>query len=255
MSDELECHPLADLFPVMEGADFDALVADIKANRLRDKIILYEGKILDGRNRYRALRALGVDPEAIREQCCRTIGCIDAHHGGPAAYVISANIHRRHLTAEQRRDLIVKVIKAQPQKSDRAIAKQIGVGNKTVSRARATVSGDTVEKRVGLDGKARRQPAKKASKPTARKDKARTEAPPAPRCSFCRKCQDEVELLIGGGGHFICNECVDLCVDIIRRRKEAAAPLNGPQPKEPAKPKAPTPPADDGLDIPGFLRR
>src|SRR5215813_8180487 len=66
-SGDLEFHPLADLFPLMEGAEFDALVADIDANKLRDRILLYEGMILDGRNRYRALRKLGLSPEEIRE--------------------------------------------------------------------------------------------------------------------------------------------------------------------------------------------
>ncbi len=64
MSEQLEFHPLADLFPLMEGEEFDLLVADIKANGLREKIDLYQGKIVDGRNRYRALRRLGIDPNA-----------------------------------------------------------------------------------------------------------------------------------------------------------------------------------------------
>jgi hypothetical protein len=50
---------------------------------------------------------------------------------------------------------------ANPQKSDRAIAEELGVGHATVSRARATVSSETVEKRVGKDGKARAMPERK----------------------------------------------------------------------------------------------
>src|SRR5262249_17020490 len=110
---ELKFHPLADMFPLMEGEEFDALVADIKANGERERIGLYEEKILDGRNRYRACIAAG-----------RSLGDIlgmsvkgDSRINNPAAYVISKNIHRRHLTADQKRELIIKLIEANPEKS------------------------------------------------------------------------------------------------------------------------------------------
>jgi ParB-like chromosome segregation protein Spo0J len=137
MTEEIKFHPLADMFPLMEGEEFGALVADIEANKLRIKITLYEGTILDGRNRYRALRALRASPRQIRDHCCVTMDCINKAHGGPAAYVISANLHRRHLTADEKRDVIAELIKAAPEKSDRQIAKQAKASPTTVGTTRA----------------------------------------------------------------------------------------------------------------------
>jgi hypothetical protein len=169
-------HPIADMFPLMEGKDFAELVADIKANGLREKIDLYQGKIVDGRNRYRALLQLGIDPSKDDKQYFRKAiyahsigGEIQAHEqdndARVRAYVISKNILRRHLTAEQKRELIGKLIKADPSKSDRQIGEMIKADHKTVGavRAKKEATGEIspVEKRVGADGKARKQPAKK----------------------------------------------------------------------------------------------
>jgi ATP-dependent Clp protease ATP-binding subunit ClpX len=39
------------------------------------------------------------------------------------------------------------------------------------------------------------------------------------RCAFCGKAKDEVDKLIAGPGVCICNECVELCVDIIEKER------------------------------------
>jgi DNA-binding Lrp family transcriptional regulator len=179
MSEPLKFHPLADLFPLLEGTEFDALVADIKANGLREKIDLYEGKIVDGRNRYRALQRLGIDPIAAEDFgdnyfrkaiYAHTIGGEIAPHernndDSVRAYVISKNIHRRHLTAEQKRDLVAKLLKATPEKSNRQIAKAVGVSHPHVAKVREELeaSGDVETVTTSIDTKGRKQPAKKAS--------------------------------------------------------------------------------------------
>jgi hypothetical protein len=150
----IEFHPLADIFPLMEGAEFDALVADIKKNGLHYPIFLYEGKILDGRNRYRACLEAGFEP-ATRNG--------DSWIGDPAGFVISRNIHRRHLTAEQKRNLIAKLLKAAPEKSDRQIAKTVKASPTFVGKVRAEgeATGDVSTVDTRIDKRGRKQPAKK----------------------------------------------------------------------------------------------
>ena len=88
---DLSFHPLANIFPLIEGEAFDRLVEDVRAYGLNDPIILHEGMILDGRNRYRACVAAGVEMRTTR-----FVGT------DPVAYVVSKNMHRRHLNESQR---------------------------------------------------------------------------------------------------------------------------------------------------------
>jgi hypothetical protein len=63
-------------------------------------------------------------------------------------------------------EFAAKAVKENPTMSARAIAEKFGLGNKTVSRARnETVSNDTVEKTIGLDGRARKKPERKPRSP------------------------------------------------------------------------------------------
>jgi ATP-dependent Clp protease ATP-binding subunit ClpX len=49
------------------------------------------------------------------------------------------------------------------------------------------------------------------------------------RCSFCGKGQKEVKKLIAGPGVYICDECIDLCNDIIDEEREKETSVQGPQ--------------------------
>ncbi len=42
-----------------------------------------------------------------------------------------------------------------------------------------------------------------------------SDAPPTLRCSFCNKSQRDVKKLIAGPAVYICDECVDICLDIV----------------------------------------
>lgn len=63
MSDVIPSHPAADIWPLMTGDRFEELKVDIAARGLRVPVVLCDGMVLDGRNRYRACLELGIDPE------------------------------------------------------------------------------------------------------------------------------------------------------------------------------------------------
>lgn len=86
----MEFHPAANEFPMMDEKRFSELKADIETHGLREPVTLCGGKILDGRNRFRACTELGIDPPTKQ------------FTGDPWAYVWSLNGERRDLNADQR---------------------------------------------------------------------------------------------------------------------------------------------------------
>ena len=94
-----EYHEIANAFPLMEGSQFDDLVADIRVNGLRIPITTFEGRILDGRNRDRACFLAGVTPiyVPLPDNC------------SPLDFVISTNLKRRHLIESQRSMIAAKL--------------------------------------------------------------------------------------------------------------------------------------------------
>jgi N6-adenosine-specific RNA methylase IME4 len=88
-----EPHPFADIFPMLSERELDDLAADIKAHGLREPIVLYQSKVLDGRNRQEACRRAGVEPR------------VEVFLGEDEAaleLVRSKNLQRRQLTPAQR---------------------------------------------------------------------------------------------------------------------------------------------------------
>jgi hypothetical protein len=134
----LSAHALADIFPLMEGEEFDALVQDIKDNWLREPITIYEDKILDGRNRYRAVVKAALQYK-LKEENFR-------HYTGtdPLGLVVSANLHRRHLTESQRALIAARIVTTKlgdnqfnkPGITNKQAAAMLGVSRATVKTAK-----------------------------------------------------------------------------------------------------------------------
>src|SRR6516164_7518423 len=135
---DLPHHPLAEIFPLMEGEEFDALVKDIEDNGLREPIWLYEDKILDGRNRYRAV-VKAKKQYGLKEENFRTYNGSD-----PLGFVVSANLHRRHLTESQRALIAARIVTTKlgdnqfnkPGISNKQAAVMLGVSVATVKTAK-----------------------------------------------------------------------------------------------------------------------
>lgn len=90
---QYEHHEFADLFPMMEGAQWGHFLADIEANGVQEPVWLFEEKILDGRNRAKAA--------LLCEKILPTKEFIGTREQA-LSFVVSRNLHRRHLDESQR---------------------------------------------------------------------------------------------------------------------------------------------------------
>ena len=95
-------HLAAELFPMMDAEALQALADDIREHGQREAVILFDGKVLDGRNRLRACELAGVE----------SLTCVRDDISDPIGFVLSLNLHRRHMTPAQRAVLGVDVSEA-----------------------------------------------------------------------------------------------------------------------------------------------
>jgi ClpX C4-type zinc finger/ParB/Sulfiredoxin domain len=230
----LPVHPAAELLPRMSEAELRELGEDIKHHGLRNPVTIHidaEGieRLLDGCNRLDAMEMAGLaivsdgngdlNHDVVQTQSVQ--GNID-----PVHYVLSANLYRRHLTNEQKRELIGKLLEQKPNLSDRQIAKMTRSSHPTVADVRVEKErrGKISTSKTRTDSKGREQPAKrqKVTKPakpdlTPEVDKKetpidvpalKTEAAKIVQCSFCGIAADQVRVMVAGAEGNICGECV-----------------------------------------------
>lgn len=173
MTARLPAHPLAELFPLIEGGEFLAMAEDIREHGVRDRIELLDGAILDGRNRYNILQHLVETGEVLGPGWGHRAGePLEPEHlepdnswfhkfnrnvdGDPLPWVLSKNLKRRHLDESQRAMVAArlanmgvgrpKVFEPAPDHippiggiSAQASAAMLNVGTRNVERARAVL--------------------------------------------------------------------------------------------------------------------
>jgi hypothetical protein len=181
--DVVEIHPAAEMFPLMNPTEIKALGNDIRRNGLRIPTIWWRDHtthklyLLDGRNRLDAMEAIGRNlVNYFAAPCDRWPLNLNSDHlyelplpgrsksyPDPYEYVLSANIHRRHLNAEQKRELIAKLLQAKPEQSNVAIAKVVKADDKTVAKVRHELEArsEIPNVEVRTDTKGRKQPARR----------------------------------------------------------------------------------------------
>lgn len=138
----MEFHEHSEMFPLMEGEEFATFVEDIRQNGLLHPIITHDGKILDGRNRYRACLELEIKPNYKKLDGTK-----------PLVYVIASNIRRRHLNQSQ-----IAIISLGLEEEIRKRVSEIG-GKKTAEENEVVVPKGTehytreiVAKLMGISG-------------------------------------------------------------------------------------------------------
>jgi hypothetical protein len=171
--DRLPIHPAAREFADPTPAGLRKLADNIATNGLQNKpkVQWRDGRfvLLDGRSRLDALELLGriidpIDTATIFEVVSETVEA--------TAYIIGANILRRHLSTKDKRRLIGKLLRATPEQSNNAIAKTIQVDDKTVAAERQRLESTSeipkLNTTIGRDGRTRRQPAIKTRTPATK---------------------------------------------------------------------------------------
>ena len=146
-------HPAADIFPPMSDAEYSALKADIEQHGQKEPVVYWRGQLIDGRHRHRACEELGI-------QCSE---CELDDDDDPVSYVVSLNLHRRHLDESQRAMVAARIanLKRGEKKADSSIALSsvsqadaaalLNVSPASVKRAKTVIESGTPELIAAVD--------------------------------------------------------------------------------------------------------
>jgi hypothetical protein len=107
-------HPYAELFPWIEGQAFDEFKADVAKRGVIEPVVMFDGQLLDGRNRYMAARDLGIEYPVT-----------EYAGDDPLGFVLSKNLSRRHLTDDQRRMVAARLVNMKQGRPSEAKTSQI----------------------------------------------------------------------------------------------------------------------------------
>ena len=148
--EQLKFHPVSEIFPSMPQAEFDALVADITANGLREPIHIMGDSVIDGRHRYRACLQAGVEPQFVVMPDGTDLNGL----------VISLNLRRRHLDESQRAMVAARLANLPLGSNQHAqicapsqdsAAEMLNVSRRTVQHARAVLEHGAPELATAVD--------------------------------------------------------------------------------------------------------
>jgi DNA-binding Lrp family transcriptional regulator len=191
----IRIHPAAERLPPMTEHELAEQGNDIVKNGLRYPIVLFcerikrgrddyprhdELVLLDGRNRLTAMEKAGIRlfegdrfaPGVLIDGVRNPVEILwrDVGNGevcDPVDYIVSANIHRRHLGVEEKEKIAADVLKERPERSNREVAKMVKLSHPKIAKIRSKLemTGDVETVSTRTDSKGRQQPARKPAKP------------------------------------------------------------------------------------------
>jgi site-specific DNA-methyltransferase (adenine-specific) len=172
--------PFVDLLPPLHPEEREALVADIRRRGVVIPVVVDEdNNVIDGHNRLQIAAELQLADVPVEVKAGLSL---DQRRD----LALNVNLHRRHLTREQHRDLIARALKADPARSNNQIATETKSTDKTVAAARARLESTSeipkLDRTTGKDGRRRRAQRRKprATTPVAGDLDPRRPAAPRP---------------------------------------------------------------------------
>lgn len=188
-------HDLSAIFPDMSDDEVQGLADDIAANGLRDPLVLYKGKVLDGWHRYEACQIANVIPRTVEYKGTK-----------PVDFVSSKNWHRRHMTESQRALAKVQLSKWAPEgrpgktvstdtvSTEAKMAQEAGVSRASISRAKVVeTEGSKALKDAVKGGEVSLSKAEKIARAPKKEQKSLIMSPPPDAPVYTKEDQLEDE--------------------------------------------------------------